>query len=124
METEKKVSRGLHGVSIGSIVAVAALALMNPKQTESFFWYLNNQENVEPAVEAIPELQSLVFDIRIKMQRLEATQKHKEDSLINLIQALQRGLNVVATGKQPYDSVLVNNRLFHIHTPWLWRKRD
>ena len=124
METEKKVSRGLHGVSIGSIVAVATLALMNPKQTESFFWYLNNQENVEPAVEAVPQLQSLVFDMRIKMQRLEATQKHKEDSLINLIQALQRGLNVVATGKQPYDSVLVNNRLFHINTPWLWRKRD
>lgn len=124
METEKKVNRGLHGISIGSIIAALTILLANPEKAESILWYVNRQPEVERNITAVAQLQSLVFDMRIRMDRMESD----TDSLVEIIQSLQRATHVLAEGKEPYDSVSVvlssgQRKQFHSSTSWIWRER-
>lgn len=129
MDTEKKVSRGLHGISIGSIVAAIAILLSNPEKAESVLWYINHKTEVHQNINVVPQLQSLVFDLRIRMDRLEEKHEHESDSLSDLINDLQRATRVLAVGKRPYDSVRVTlnsgqEKSFHVNTSWIWRARE
>lgn len=124
---EKTVSRGLHGISIGSILAAIAVLLSNPEKAESILWYVNHRDSVQSNVTAVPRLQSLVFDLRVRISRMEAEHKHDSDSLLELIKSLQRATHVLASGKSPYDSVRVTlstgeRKSFHTSTNWIWRR--
>jgi hypothetical protein len=126
---EKKVSRGLHGISLGTIVAAAVLVLSQPEKTASLLWYINKHDSIQHSVKVVPRLNSIVFDLRIRMDRMERNYAHKNDSLVDLVQDLQRAAKVLSHGKQPFDSVEVilssgEKKMYSVNTNWIWRARQ
>lgn len=118
---ERKVNRGLHGFSAGTIVAAIFLLLSHPKEVGNLVWFIDKAEVVQQNVNVVPQLQSSAVELKIRLDKMEARHKHLTDSLTQALVKLQHSINVMKSGKQPYDSVMINGKQFHITTKWLWR---
>lgn len=126
---EKKVNRGLHGVSITTIVAAAFLLLSHPQELSSVAWYIDKSETIQQNVNVVPQIQSATVEMKIRVDKLQQQHKHDRDSLIVLIKSLQRAVNVLSVGKAPFDSVRIylnsgERKSFHTSTNWIWRERN